>query len=188
VSLGTVVWLTGLPSSGKSSLAERTRARLLQEGWYCVLLDGDAVRAALVPEPGYLPPARADFYETLARLAALLAKQGLIVLVAATAHRRAFRDRARELAPRFMEVFVDTDITDCVARDTRGLYASARAGLTPEVPGVGVLYEAPRAPDVVASGGFDDAAVERLAQLIVGEPRHRSNDGPPAESERQGGS
>jgi adenylylsulfate kinase len=168
MSCGVVVWFTGLPSSGKSSLAERTRARLAAEGSSSVLLDGDAVRGVVVPTPGYLPEARTDFYETLARLAALLAKQGHIVLVPATAHRRAFRDRARELAPRFIEVFVAADVADCADRDTRGLYASARAGLTPEVPGVGVPYEAPLAPDVVAAGGFDDVAAERLVQIILG--------------------
>ena len=163
---GVVVWFTGLPSAGKSSLAEQTRTRLLHDGLRPVLLDGDSVRRALVPTPRYTPAARSEFYETLARLAAMLAQQGHVVLVAATANRRAFRERARQLSPRFVEVLVDTDVAECAARDTRGLYAAARAGRMPDVPGVGVDYERPRAPDVVASGGFDQRAVERVAELV----------------------
>ena len=174
MSRGVVVWFTGLPSAGKSSLAEQTRARLVREGFSPVILDGDAVRRALVPAPAYTPEARADFYETLARLASLLAEQGQVVLVAATANRRAFRARARELAPRYLEVFVDTGMAECAARDTRGLYAAAQSGRAPDVPGVGVSYEPPLAPDVVAKGGFDERAVERIVRLIARkiQPRH----------------
>src|SRR5262245_27228141 len=102
---GVIVWFTGPASSGKSTLAERVANALEAEARPHCVLDGDAVRTALVPHPGYDVAARADFYETLTRLAVLLAGQGLIVLVPATAHRRAFRERARALAPRFVEVF-----------------------------------------------------------------------------------
>ncbi len=102
MSAGAVVWLTGLPRSGKSTLAARVRDRLAGAGRATLILDGDEVRAALVPRPGYDATAREQFYETLARLASLLAHQGATVLVAATAHRRDFRERARRLAPRFV--------------------------------------------------------------------------------------
>jgi adenylylsulfate kinase len=168
MSAGVVVWFTGLPSSGKSTLAEQVRARLRQSGHNPVLLDGDAVRASIVPVPGYDPRARADFYETLARLAALLAGEGHVVLVAATANRRVFRERARELAPRFVEVFVAADPKDCRARDSRGLYAAARAGTATGVPGADAAFEPPLAPEITARGGLDEAAAERVVYACTG--------------------
>jgi adenylylsulfate kinase len=163
---GVVAWLTGLPSSGKSTLAGRALARLRADGVPAVLLDGDAVRRALVPAPGYRPEERDAFYETLARLAALLAAQGLTVLVAATAHRRAHRQRARELAPRFVEVHVATPPAECERRDDKGLWAAARAGTAPQLPGAGLAYEPPQAPEVIAMGGLDDAGLEALLEAV----------------------
>lgn len=163
---GAVVWVTGLPSAGKSTLARRVQAGLAARGRPAALLDGDEVRRCLVPGPGHLPAERDAFYETLARLAALLARQGLVSLVAATAHRQAHRDRARELAPRFVEVFVRTPAAECERRDAKGLYALFRQGKAPLLPGPGVPYEEPRAAEVVADGGQDDRAVEAvLARL-----------------------
>ncbi len=165
---GAVVWVTGLPSAGKSTLARRIQARLAARGLGAALLDGDEVRRCLVPGPGHLPAERDAFYETLARLAALLARQGLVALVAATAHRQAHRDRGRELAPRFLEVFVRTPVAECERRDAKGLYALFREGKAPLLPGPGVPYEAPAAPDVVAEGGEDDRAVDEVEARIAG--------------------
>ena len=160
---GVVVWFTGLPRSGKSMLADAVRARLVAKGERPVVLDGDAVRAALVPRPGYDPEARDDFYTTLAHLAALVAHQGHVVLVPATAHKRAYRDAARELAPAFIEVHVAASLAECKAHDHAGLYSStARSAL----PGVGVGYEAPSAPEVVASGGEDPRALDSVVARI----------------------
>lgn len=167
---GTVVWLTGLPRSGKSTLAKAARAGLLAAGRPTLLLDGDAVRAALVPPPGYDEAGREAFYATLARLAALCASQGLIVLVPATAHRRAFREAARALAPRFLEVFVDTPVETCRARDRRALYAGAASA---QLPGAGVAYEPPLAPDLVAHGGDDPDALAALLARLTSAPSSR---------------
>jgi len=157
--LGRVVWFTGLPSSGKSTLARRTAAALAPQA--CVVLDGDEVRECLSPPPGYDDTSRDQFYETLAKLAATLASQGQVVLVAATAHRRAYRDRARALSPGLLEVFVDTPLSECARRDAKGLYASPPS----QLPGVGASYEAPLAPDLVVRPG-DGAPEERVARLI----------------------
>lgn len=164
VRKGVVVWFTGPPSAGKSTLARRVRAKLEQSGTPSVLLDGDEVRHALVPAPGYGPKARAGFYATLANLAALLAAQGQVVLVPATAHRRAFRERARAVAPRFVEVFVDVSAEECARRDAKGLYAQARAGRASQLPGAKLGYEPPVAPEVVAKGGRDARAVDAVLQ------------------------
>jgi len=159
---GTVVWITGLPSAGKSTFAALALSALRERAVPVCVLDGDAVRASLVPAPGYDEAGRRDFYETLARLAATLATQGLVVLVPATAHRRAFRERARELAARYVEVLVDTPLAECAARDTKGLYARSQSGEVTQVPGAGAAYERPTAPDLVAAGGSDPRALAAL--------------------------
>lgn len=160
---GVVVWLTGLPASGKTTLARRAAAALRERGRPVAILDGDEIRASLVPPPGYDDAAREAFYATLANLAAVLARQGLVVLVPATAHRRALRQRARERAGRFVEVHVATPLDECRRRDPKGLYRQGASLL----PGGGhVEYEPPEAPDVVAQGGTDDAALGAVLEKI----------------------
>jgi adenylylsulfate kinase len=162
---GAVVWITGRPSSGKSLLAERLRKRFLHAKRPIVLLDGDAVRATMKPTVGYDEQARRDFYETLANLAALFAHQGLVVIVPATAHLREYRDRARKLAPRYIEVYVHVPAERCAERDAKGLYAAVREGRVKGVPGADVPYEEPVAPDVIALGGYDDEAIGKIVRL-----------------------
>jgi len=163
-----VVWFTGLPASGKSTLAHRVRALLGRRGERAVLLDGDEVRAALVPPPGYSDAGRKRFYGTLANLAALLAAQGFHVLVPATAGRAAHRQLARRHAARFIEVYVSTPLDECRRRDPRGLYRAFRARRAPALPGLGAPYEPPVSPEVVARGGWDRRAAARIASLLRG--------------------
>ncbi|HWA73994.1 MAG TPA: adenylyl-sulfate kinase [Polyangiaceae bacterium] len=167
MSQGVVVWITGLPSAGKSTLAEQLHAMLDARGAKACVLDGDAVRKSLSPAPGYSAGERANFYETLARLAALLAAQGLVVLVPATAHRRAFRERARELCPAFFEVWVDTPLAECVKRDAKGLYAASRTGGATSVPGSDEAYEPPTQPDFTAHGTTEQAELERFVDQLT---------------------
>lgn len=165
---GAVVWLTGLPASGKSTLAGRIAAHLQEARIASVVLDSDEVREVLVPPPGHDERGRDAFYQTLGGLAALLAERGLVVVVAATAHRRAWRDHARGRAPRFLEVHVATPLDECRRRDPKGLYA--RAASLPDLPGIGVPYEPPLHPDVIARSGDEaPAATAVLALLGVGE-------------------
>jgi adenylylsulfate kinase len=166
-SSGAVVWITGLPSSGKSTLAGAVRRRLVEAGIPSCTLDGDEVRAALVPRPGYTPDARDAFYATLANLAVLLAAQGLVVLVPATAHRARYRDAARARAPRFVEVHVAVDPDECRRRDAKGLYAASSSGKTSDLPGADLAYEPPTSPEVVAAGGHDEVAVQRILDLLA---------------------
>jgi len=164
-STGVVIWITGRPSSGKSALGERLRKRFLHAKRPVVLLDGDAVRAAMKPAVGYDEQARGDFYETLTNLAALFAYQGLVVIVPATAHLRVYRSRARELAPRYLEVYVHVPVERCAERDAKGLYAAVREGRVTGVPGADVPYEAPEAPDVIALGGYDEEAITKIVRM-----------------------
>jgi adenylylsulfate kinase len=163
---GAVIWLTGLPSSGKSTLARRLLPRLREGGHPVAVLDGDEVREALVPRPGYGAADRDWLYASLAKLAALLARQELVVIVAATANRRAYREQARALAPRFIEVYLEVAADVCRARDAKGLYARSARGAAPDLPGAGAEYEPPAAPEVVARGGEDGAAVEEILRRL----------------------
>ena len=165
---GLVVWFTGLPSAGKTTLALAVKDRLDSRHIPCCLLDSDEIREALSPRPGYHRDARDHFYETLSSLAALLARQGLVTLVAATAHQRAYREWARAAAPRFIEVYVNTPLEICERRDTKGLYQRARAGEISEVPGVHLTYEPPGAPAVVAPAGSSDQTAETVVSAILG--------------------
>ncbi|HEY5922235.1 MAG TPA: adenylyl-sulfate kinase [Kofleriaceae bacterium] len=160
---GVVVWFTGLPASGKSTLARRLRDRVDRS---TVLLDSDELREVL-GATSYEQHDRDAFYASLTRLADLLARQGHVVLVAATAARRAYRDAARALAPRFVEVWVQTPLAECEQRDSKGLYARARAGDAPALPGIGIAYEPPESPDVIADGGLDDIALARLERVLA---------------------
>jgi adenylylsulfate kinase len=163
VTTGAVVWLTGLPASGKSTLARHLAACLGAAQQPAVILDGDDVREVLVPRPGHDEAGRDAMYRTLAGLAALIARQGVIAIVAATAHRRAWRELARSLAPRFIEVHVATPLAECRRRDPKGLYAAAPA----ELPGAGVAYEAPAAPEVIAPTGDNAAAIDAILAAIT---------------------
>jgi len=166
---GSVVWFTGLPQSGKSTLAGRLRDRI-HPRCPSVVLDSDVLREVLAVER-YDASHRDELYRVLATLAVMLARQGLVVLVAATAARRVYRDLARASAPRFLEVWVRTPLEECERRDVKGLYARARSGEAPALPGLGMPYEVPLAPEVTANGGLDDEALATLERLVCSEIR-----------------
>jgi adenylylsulfate kinase len=163
---GVVVWFTGLPASGKSTLARAVAAALAARGRAPVVLDGDEVRAVLSPAPGHDPAARDGFYRTLADLAALIAAQGHVVLVAATAHLRVWRERARARAPRLIEVHLTAGAEVCAARDVKGLWRAHAIGAAPALPDA-ATYEAPLAPEVIARGGDDAGALARVVDLVT---------------------
>ena len=163
---GVIVWLTGLPSSGKSHLARRLQARLTRDGVACCTLDGDRVRSLLRPPPGYSSGDRDDFYLTLGSLALELAQQGLVVIVPATANRRAYRDQIRARAPRFVEVWMTAPLDECRLRDAKGLYAHFAKGEVHGLPGEDLPYDHPEVPEVTAQGGEDDQALLQVLHCL----------------------
>ena len=173
---GAVVWITGLPASGKTTLAHAIVDALRGRGITGVVLDGDDVRAPF-GIGAHHDATRDAVYARLATLAARTAERGIVAVVAATAHKRAYREDARAQASRFVEVLVATPLSECERRDPKGLYAMARASDTSRLPGVGVAYEPPFAPDVIASGGRDGDAVARVVELAAG-PTYESNRAP----------
>ncbi len=159
------VWITGLPASGKSTLARALIAALAARGVRAALLESDALRPVFTPRPTYSEEERDAFYGALAFVGGLLCEHGVPVIFDATANRRRYRDAARAAIPRFLEVFVDSPLEVCATRDPKGLYAKARAGGTATLPGAGADYEPPRHAEVVVRGDADRP--EESARRIV---------------------
>jgi bifunctional enzyme CysN/CysC len=153
-----VVWFTGLSGSGKSTVANLIERRLTAEGRHCYILDGDNVRHGLNKDLGFSDSDRVENVRRVAEVARLMADAGLIVLVSFISPFRNERQAARSIAGdiKFTEVFVDTPIEICEARDPKGLYAKARRGEILNFTGISSPYEAPERPDVRLRGGEQD--------------------------------
>jgi adenylyl-sulfate kinase len=170
---GATVWMTGLPASGKSTVAAGVEARALAEGRSAYVLDGDNLRHGLNGDLGFSADDRAENVRRTAEVAALLADAGVLVLVALVSPYRADREAARAIHERnglpFLEVHVATSLEECERRDPKGLYARARAGELRHLTGVDDPYEPPVAPDVVVGGGEPlDEAVARVWAALPG--------------------
>ena len=168
-----VIWMTGLPGAGKSTIADAFEAKLLALGLHTYVLDGDGVRTGLNKDLGFTPEDRAENVRRVAETAKLMVDAGLIVIVSLVSPFRGDRRAARELFAEgdFHEVWVDTPEDVVVARDPKGLYAKAKAGTLPNMTGVGQLYEPPEHAELVVSGAGDiDEAVGALLELIGVEP------------------
>lgn len=145
-------WFTGLSGAGKTTLATHMQQTLTARGIQCVLLDGDRFRKGLNRDLGFSREDRSENVRRIAEVAAMLVESGLVVLVSAIAPYRADRQRARELfdAGDFFEVYVNTDLDTCAARDPKALYARVKAGEIKHFTGWDDPYEAPTDPDFVA--------------------------------------
>lgn len=146
------VWLTGLSGSGKSAIARELVERLQARGLEPAVLESDVLRTQLTPHAQYSSAERDFFYAGLAQLGAWIVEQDRPVVFDATANRRAYRDAARSGIARFAEVFVDTPLDVCAARDVKGLYRAAREGRSATLPGAQAAYEPPAAPELVLHG------------------------------------
>lgn len=168
---GATVWFTGLPASGKSTIAVRVEERLVAAGRPAYLLDGDNLRHGLNGNLGFEPGDRKENIRRTAHVARLFADAGVVALVSLVSPYRADRELARSLHTAdglpFLEVWVSTSPEECARRDPKGLYARAQRGEIKGLTGVDAPYEPPGAPELELGGhlAIDDAAERVVAAL-----------------------
>ncbi len=164
--LGKVVWFTGLSGSGKSTIANALEMELYSLGRRTYILDGDNIRQGLNKDLGFTDADRVENIRRIAEVAKLMMDAGMIVMTAFISPFRREREMARDLigSENFIEVFVDTPLEICEARDPKGLYKKARAGTIPNMTGISSPYEPPNRPEFTVRP--DENRVEELASLI----------------------
>ncbi len=167
--LGRTIWLTGISGAGKTTIAQLLAARLQESGQPASVLDGDVLRRGLSSDLGLTRADRAEQARRTAHVAALMSQAGVVAIVALVSpyeeDRRAARDIHAERELEFFEVFVDTPVSVCAERDTKGLYARNRSGELSGLTGVDAPYEPPEAPDLTVAGC--DTTPEEVAKRIL---------------------
>jgi adenylylsulfate kinase len=146
---GFCIWLTGLPSAGKTTIARELVPKLRELGRFVELLDGDEIRKGLSADLGFDRKSRETHAGRVTFVAKVLARNGAIPIVALISPYRSSRARARADIGHFVEVYVNTPIEVCEQRDVKGLYKRARAGEVKEMTGVDDPYEPPESPDII---------------------------------------
>jgi len=168
-SRGATVWFTGLSGSGKSTVSVVAERLLVERGIAAYRLDGDNLRHGLNADLGFSAEDRAENVRRVGEVAKLLADAGVIAIVSLISPYAADRALAREAHATatlpFVEVFVDTPLAICEARDPKGMYAKARAGEITGFTGIDDPYEAPQAPHLRLRPEDGDAATQ--AELLL---------------------
>nr|WP_318284134.1 MULTISPECIES: adenylyl-sulfate kinase [unclassified Methylobacterium] len=162
-----IAWLTGLSGAGKTTIADAVDRALTEAGRCSMVLDGDNLRQGLNRDLGFTTEDRVENIRRAAEAARLMADAGLVMIVSLISPFRAERAEARAVAGDipFLEVFIDTPLAVCEARDPKGLYDRARAGKIPNFTGISAPYEVPEAPDLVLE--TRDRAVTASAQPLI---------------------
>ncbi len=161
------VWITGLPASGKSTIAEALKNELASRGVDAAVLESDVLRKIFADDRPYEASGREAFYRQMTFVGRLLVEHGVPVIFDATANRRAYRERARREIARFLEIYVNVPLEICRARDPKGIYRSAAAGEATNVPGLQDPYEPPEAPDVVVHADKPEEDARRIIDKLA---------------------
>jgi bifunctional enzyme CysN/CysC len=166
---GAVVWFTGLPASGKSTIAVAVERALVESGRVAYLLDGDNIRHGLSDDLGFSAGDRAENIRRVGHVTRLFADAGVIALASLVSPLKSDREIARTLSEAaklpFIEVFVATPRQECERRDPKGLYARARSGQLKGLTGVDAPYEAPESPDLTLD--TTDADIDALVRQVI---------------------
>lgn len=175
---GITLWFTGLPCSGKTTIAETVKTQLEEQGVPVELLDGDEIRKHFSKGVGFSKEDRNNHLRRVAYLCHLLSRHGVVVLASFVSPYRENRDSARELiGERFVEIFVDTPVEECIKRDVKGMYKKALAGEIKQFTGVSDPYELPLTAEVVIET-VRETAEESAGQVL--EKLSGIRDGVPA--------
>lgn len=166
-----VLWFTGLSGSGKSTIANAVEQVLFSKNLQTYSLDGDALRTGLNADLDFSTAARDENLRRVAEVSKLFTNAGIITLAAFISPLKSQRDTIKQIigTDNFYEIFVDTPIAVCEARDVKGLYAKARAGIIKDFTGVSAPYEAPDSPDLVvktAELSLEDS-VEKVVNFVL---------------------
>jgi adenylylsulfate kinase len=174
---GCVVWMTGLSGSGKSTIAIGLERELHNAGRFVMVLDGDNVRTGINNNLGFSDADRTENIRRIAEVAKLFVQQGVIVVCCFVSPTVAIREQAKAIigTADFIEVFVDTPLQVCEARDVKGLYAKARKGEVKDFTGISAPFEAPASPDLrlFTDDRSEQASVNELLNFIL--PRIKWN-------------
>ena len=162
---GFVVWLTGLPGSGKTTIALRLEPELRKRGWPVEVLDGDEIRKNLSKGLGFSREDRETHLKRVTYVAKLLSRNGVAVIAAFISPYRNIREYARKETTNFMEVYVKCSVETCAQRDPKGLYRKASSGEIKDLTGPQDLYEEPLEPDLVVD--TEKLSVEQSVDLIL---------------------
>lgn len=162
---GFVIWLTGLPGSGKTTIANAIKPLLEKEGLRVELLDGDVVRRQLSPELGFTKQDREIHARRVVYLAKVFARNGVVAIVSLISPYREFRGYARKEIENFVEVYVKAGLQTCIKRDPKGLYAKALAGEIKDLTGLQDPYEEPLNPELVVD--TDEHDLTQSAAMII---------------------
>ena len=165
MNTGFAVWVTGLPASGKSTMTAALIEKLKALGVNVAVLESDVLRKTFTPKPRYDEEEREIFYRSMLYVGQLLTQHRVSVIFDATANRRAYRAAARAVIPHFLEVFLDSPLSICMARDPKGIYKKGREGAASTVPGLQSRYEPPENPELVIQGG--EETPESGAQKVI---------------------
>ncbi len=165
-SKGFTVWFTGLPSSGKSTLASLLQQKLSEMGYPVELLDGDEVRKRLTKGLGFSKEDRDENIRRISYVAKLLTRVGAVAIVSAISPYRAIREEARAEIGNFVEVYVSCALEECIRRDVKGLYRKALTGEIPNFTGISDPYEPPLTPEVVVETDRETPG-ESLARILT---------------------
>jgi len=172
---GKVFWFTGLSGSGKSTLAIALEAKLFEQGFQVVVLDGDNIRTGINSNLGFSEEDRTENIRRIAEIAKLFVANGQICIVSFISPMIEMRQQAKDIigASDFVEVFIDTPLEECEARDVKGLYKKARAGEIPNFTGINAPYEAPIRPavHVKTQGKTIDESLDELYNEVIAKVR-----------------
>ncbi|MGQ4891987.1 MAG: adenylyl-sulfate kinase [Candidatus Njordarchaeia archaeon] len=166
---GFVLWFTGLPGAGKTTLGRKIYEILKEKGYKVEMLDGDEVRKWLSPEAGFTKEDRERHLRRVIYVSKLLARNGVIVIATFVSPYRAIREEARKNIKDFVEVFVKCSVDTAIKRDPKGLYKRALKGEIKNMTGIDDPYEEPINPEIVVD--TERLSVEESIDLILGKLR-----------------